>query len=384
MRMKTKQEVLKEHLKEWLKTKPYSPDRKRLRMQLAKTVKLHPRSVGRAMKRLQLADSRKTVKRGRAVLYTKDVDAALYQIWEAMDYPCAEILRPMIGVYIDAFHTEHTWNIQHNTEHLLRCMSEATIKRRIAGWREKESRKRGYSSTVPSPLKDSIPIRKSHTWWGLPPGHTQTDTVVHCGDLLTGDVVYSLGLVDFSTYWVAYTAQWNKGEVATQKSLSRIREQFPFPLLEIHPDTGTEFINHHLVRWCAQEQLDITRSEPYKKNDNMCIEERNNNIARRHLGYARMDQESLADTAAAILKTASLIHNHFRPVRRMLTKKRIGAKWHRTFEKVAKTPYERVLASDQVSQADKDILRKQHESFNPLALKRELDTLKEQLRNLLK
>ena len=123
----------------------------------------------------------------------------------------------------------------------------------------------------------------------------------------------------------------------------------------------------------------MTRSEPYKKNDNMCIEERNNSIARKHLGYVRMDDESLVATSREILRVACLLSNHFRPVRRMTSKVRVGARWKREFEKVAKTPYDRVLEHKDITEKDKKKLREEHAKLNPLALKRELDILKVKL-----
>lgn len=328
-------------------------------------------------------DSGSPPRGGRPRIYTKECDSALYQIWEVMSYPCGEILNPMIETYRDAFIEENEWNYTDETNSLLIQMSLGTVKNRIAGWREKENTTRGRSSTVPSPLKDSIPIRKSHTWVGLPPGHVQTDTVVHCGDYLTGDVVYSLGIVDFATYWSEYTAQWNKGEVATRESLERILERTPFPLKELHPDTGSEFINYHVQRWTQQQGIEMTRSEPYKKNDNMCIEERNDTISRTHLGYARMDSKDYVSLAQDILHTASLLHNHFRPVRRMKSKTRVGSKWKRVYEKVAVTPYERVLKHKEVSDVDKKKLQTEHESLKVLQLERELVRLKQQLRDKL-
>eukprot|EP00919_Chromeraceae_sp_WS-2016_P009463 GHVR01022205.1.p2 GENE.GHVR01022205.1~~GHVR01022205.1.p2 ORF type:complete len:240 (-),score=15.98 GHVR01022205.1:1537-2256(-) len=224
-----------------------------------------------------------------------------------------------------------------------------------------------------------IPIRKSHTWVDLPPGYVQTDSVVHCGDLLTGDVVYSVGCVDFATYWSEYAAQWNKGQEVTCESIKWLRGRFPFPLMELHPDTGNEFINYHVHAWATAEGIAMTRSEPYKKNDNMCIEERNNSIARRHLGYARLDEVSVVPVTQELLRVACLLHNHFRPVRRMLSKVRIGSQWKRTFEKEAKTPYQRVLEHAEVLEEHKAVLRAAHAELNPLALKRDLDMLKEKL-----
>jgi len=378
MNMATKQEVLRAHLKRWLATKPYSKERRELREHLSHTLCIHTNSVGRAMRCVQM--KRNTgVRRGRPKKYTKDVDAALYEIWDAMDKPCAEVLQPMVDTYIHAFVDERTWTYNDMVEPLLKSMSIGTIKQRISGWRTQAGDTRGYSATTPSNLKLMIPIRKSHTWTGLPPGHTQTDTVVHCGDHLTGDVVYSVGIVDFATYWSEYTAQWNKGEIATRESVATILEHFPFPITELHPDSGNEFINYHLKRWADTHGIAMTRSEQYKKNDNMCIEERNGSIARKHLGYARLDDECIVPIAAELLRISCMVHNHFRPVRRMIHKEWVGTKWCRTYEKVAKTPYQRVLDHSAVLDADKARLRAVHTNLNPLRIKRELDTLKTEL-----
>jgi hypothetical protein len=263
-------------------------------------------------------------------------------------------------------------------------MSLGTLKDRVAELREKHNKKHGRSATVSSPLKGAIPIRKSHTWKYLPPGYMQTDSVVHCGDVLTDDVIYTVGCVDFATYWSEYEAQWNKGERATLESLKTIEFRFPFPVLEIHPDTGNEFINYHVYTWTVENSIGMTRSEAYKKNDNMCIEERNGNIPRKHLGHVRLDDQELLPLAQEILRTACLLENHFRAVRRMTSKERVGGKWKKTYEKESKTPYLRVLERKEISEDAKEKLKKEHESLNPLALKRNLDMLKQELGKKLK
>lgn len=379
MTMATKHEVLQAHLKKWLACKSNKEERGEMIKELSKSLKIHKKSIGRSMRRLQLKDGSESEKRGRSVYYGKDVDAALFKIWEEMEYPCAENIHSSFKNYVMYFTNDNDWSFNDETTGKLYAISIGTLKLRIKNFRKKKGFGRGRSSTVSSPLKGMIPIRKSHTWNDLPPGYVQLDSVVHCGDLLTGDVVYSVGGVDFATYWSCYDAQWNKGKEITLESLKIIRERIPFPLLELHPDTGNEFINYHVHDWSVSEKINMTRSEPYKKNDNMCIEERNNSIARKHLGYVRMDDSSLVSTSREILRVACLLHNHFRPVRRMVSKIRYGAKWKRTFEKVAKTPYERVLEHEKVSKKDKKKLREAHTKLNPLVLKKELDILKEKL-----
>ena len=377
--MITKHSVLQANLNEWLACKGNKKKRGELINRFSKSLSIHKKSVGRSMRRLQLKDNSKQESRGRSVYYGKDVDSALSKIWEEMEYPCAENMHSSIKDYVTYFTKDNDWNFSDETTGKSNSASIGTLKLRIKSFRKKKKMGRGRSATVSSPLKGMIPIRKSHTWVGLPPGYVQTDSVVHCGDLLTGDVLYSVGCVDFATYWSCYDAQWNKGKEVTLKSLKVIRERFPFSLLELHPDTGNEFINYHVYDWAIKEKIDMTRSEPYKKNDNMCIEERNNSIARKHLGYTRMDDVLFVSTSREILKVACLLHNHFRPVRRMISKTREGAKWKRKFEKVSKTPYQRVLEHPKVSKSDKEKLRVEHEKLNPLELKRELDILKKKL-----
>jgi hypothetical protein len=385
MNMTTKHEVAKSHLEDWLACRKDKKQRGEKARELAKVLKLHIKSVGRTMRRVQMKSATKEETRGRPVTFGTDVTAALYQVWDAMDYPSGEnMTTTSIDTYIAAFVAEKKWNYGDDTTTQLLSMSEGTRKLRLRHLREKYHKGKGRCSTYSSPLKGMIPIRKSHTWHDLPPGHAQTDSVAFCGDILTGDIVYGVGCVDFATYWSEYNAQWNKGQEATCDSLKTLRARFPFPLRELHPDSGSEFINNHVIRWAHAESIELTRSEPYKKNDNMCIEERNNSIARRHLGYARLDRHEYTPIAAEILRIACLLHNHFKPVRRMTGKVREGAKWKRTFEKEALTPYERVMRSEYVSTADKEKVGAIHMTLNPLALRRELATLKAELGKKLK
>ena len=378
--MTTKHEVLQAHLSQWLACKGDKKKRGELNKKLAQSLSLNQKSISRAMRRLQLKDKNREENRGRSTYYGKDTEAALFTLWKEMDYPCAENIHPSINDYIGYFIKDKQWNHNQKTTEKLKIMSVGTLKLKIANLREKHHKKRGRSATVSSPLKGMIPIRKSYSWMNLPAGYLQTDSVVHCGDLLTSDVVYSVGCVDFTTYWSEYTAQWNKGERATLESLKAIRSRFPFPVIEIHPDTGNEFINYHVYKWAKEESIALTRSEPYKKNDNMCIEERNNNIARNHLGYVRLDDQKMLSLATEILRLACLLSNHFRPVRRLTAKTKGGnGRWQKTIEKEAKTPYLHVLEQKNLSEDLKEKLRTEHDSLNPLALKRELDILKQRL-----
>jgi hypothetical protein len=377
--MATKQEIFREHLGVWLAARGDRKRRGEIIKQVSAIAKIHPKSVGRAFRRVQLSSASRETLRGRSVYYTKDVDAALYDLWEAANRPCGELLYPLIGEYLEVLLRDSLWQHGEEATGKLRTMSEMTVRRRVGTFRIRYGVGRGRSATRASDLKRIVPIFKG-PWESLPPGNGQLDTVAHCGDSLLGDFAYTVNYTDAATYWGSRRAQWNKGQEATKGSLVVIKQRLPFLWLMGHPDTGSEFINYLTLEWCDAEGIRLTRSEPGRKNDNMYVEERNGHVVRKYLGWQRLD----ADPGIVVLMNdyydmLDLYLNHFQAVRRTLVKERVGSKYVRVFEKVAKTPYQRVLGHPAVSAEVKEKLRREHDALNPLLLKRRLDTLKKKI-----
>jgi hypothetical protein len=380
MNMATKRNIFEEHLTRWLKAKGNKQKRGEITTHICFVTGIHRNSVPRAFKRLQLRDPLIEDKRGRATYYTPDVTAALKDVWEAGDEACGELLHPEIPEYVAALIRDGLWT--HSTEATtkLLAMSERTIKRRVCAFERSRGFGKGISATKPSELKAIIPIFKG-PWKDLPPGHMQIDTVAHCGSTLLGDFVFSLSAIDAATYWTSTRAQWNKGQEATVASMQSINETLPFVWREAHPDTGSEFINWHCKQWCDTEDIAMSRSEPGKKNDNMYVEERNNHIVRRYFGYRRFDCPLVVPLMNEFYRVQGLYSNHFKAVRRQVSRERVGSKYVRRYEKVAKTPYQRVLEHTAVEESVKEKLRAEHATLNPLTLKREMDRLLEMVNN---
>ena len=120
----------------------------------------------------------------------------------------------------------------------------------------------------------------------------------------------------------------------------------------------------------------MTRSEPGKKNDNMYVEERNGHVVRKYLGYTRFDCREVVDMINELYDVLALYLNHFQAVRRTLTKERVGAKYKRTYEKIARTPYTRMLEHSDVTESVKKKLREEHAKLNPLVLKKKISKKK--------
>lgn len=372
--MATKHNVLKEHLPDWLKAKGDRAERSRIRKLVSEAIHIHPKSVPRSFRRLELRGKDPRHRPGRPKTYTPDVIAALRDAWEAGDGCCGELLHPMIPEYVEILKRDGEWSHTEEATHKLLRMSLISVKRQALSLQKKHGIRRGKSTTKPSSLKGLIPIFKG-PWKDVSPGQGQIDTVAHCGDTLLGDFIFTVNYTDAATYWMVPRAQWNKGQIATQESLAEIRNRLPFPILMLHPDSGSEFINRNLKTWCDTEGISLTRSEPGKKNDNMYVEERNGHVVRRYLGYVRYDRPEAVPIMNELHDALALYLNHFKAVRRQLSRERLGSKYVRKYEKTAKTPYARVLENQGISKEAKDRLKAEHASLNPLHLKKRIDTL---------
>jgi hypothetical protein len=372
MDMATKHDIFKEHLRAWLEAKDNREKRKEIVEHICFTAHVHPKSVSRGFRRAQMRDGSKTYRRGRSATYGPDVTAALKVIWEMASEPCAENIHPLIAEYVAILRRDGHWKeIDSVTEKLL-VMSLGTMKKRIGKFKRRSYPSHGKSTTNPSAIHTHIPIRIG-PWDKAGAGTIQIDTVAHCGHSTAGDYVFTVNSTDIATLWGTRRAQWNKGQTATVRSMEAMEKDTPFPLMERHPDSGSEFINWHCLEWSEARGQKLTRSRPNHKNDNCFVEERNGHVVRRYVGYARLDRSEYVDVLNSVYDVLTPYLNHFIASRRTLSKERIGSKWKIARERIAMTPYQRVLARHDVTGDVKEKLRKEHDGMSPLLLKQEID-----------
>src|SRR3989344_5540617 len=374
MTMATKNDIFKEYKAEYFKA---TKERKGEILELVcAVIKIHRKAAIRKFSRLQKKDPSKEDYRGRPTYYTPDVTAALKDVWEWASEICGELLHSCIAEHIDILERDKKWKYGNEITGKLRAMSERTMKRRVALFMKARLGK-GVSSTSPSLLKEIIPIFDGK-WNEVIPGHGQIDTVVHCGASLIGDMAYTLNYTDVRTFWIVPRAQWNKGQEATRANVESVRDQLPFTLFSIHPDSGGEFINWHMKDWCDTNKIKMTRSRPNHSNDNMHVEERNGHVVRRFLGYIRIDCKEAIPVMNDFYRVLGLYLNHFIPSRKCIEKMRVGSKYRRKYDK-AQTPYQRVLASPDIPEEAKEKPRKEHATLNPRVLKEEWEKLRDMI-----
>lgn len=374
--METKNQIFNRYKKEYFKAR-VKKDREELTQILnlvTDVSEMNRKSAIRKFSCLQKKDSGCAETRGRKTYYTQDAISALKDVWEASNRACGELLFSVIAEYAEILRRDRMWNNSNEATGKLLEMSLGTVKLKTRGFMKARKKGRGFSFTSPSNLKHIIPIF-SGSWKDELPGSGQIDTVAHCGATLLGDFAYTLNYVDISTLWDIARAQWNKGQEATTNSIEYIKNSLPVLLRKIHPDTGSEFINWHCKRFCDTNGIAMTRSRPNHKNDNMYIEERNGHIIRKYIGYARLDCKEAVEALNNIYAILCPYLNHFIPSRKCVEKVRVGSRYVKKYEKIAKTPYQRMIEDDNISEKTKERLRIEHAQLNPLVMKREIDRL---------
>lgn len=373
MNMTTKKSIFGELLKEWLAAKGDRRKRGEMVRHVCFVTGMHPKSVPRSFRREQMRDSARPERRGRPTVYGPDVTAALKEVWNAANEPCGENFHAVIGEYVSILKRDGMWRYGRETTGKLCAMSVGTVKARVGNFaRERRSFGGGRSTTKPSSIMSMIPIRMDG-WKDAPAGTAQLDTVAHCGDSAAGDYCFTVNAACAATLWSVRRAQWNKGAKATWNSMEGLEGGFPFPVLEWHPDSGSEFVNWHCLEKCRGSKIALTRSRPNRKNDNCLVEERNGHIVRAYVGYGRLDAVEVVNALNDVYDALDQYLNHFVASRRIISKQRVGAKWRVTREKTALTPYRRVTSREDVDMEAKARVREDHERLNPLVLKREID-----------
>lgn len=362
-------DIFKEYLKEYLIG---NKDRKgHILDHVCFVTKMHRKASVRKFKSLQLHDPYRLECRGRSEYYGPDVTIALKEVWSVGNEVCGELLFPLINEFIDILIRDKKWKHRDSSTAKLRAMKLATVRRRVSLFIKARGKRNGISTTRPSNLKGVIPTFNG-PWKDLPPGNGQIDTVIH-KDTMLGDAVYTLNYTDSATCLCLPRAQWNKGQLATLENIKEIKNRLPYPWLLAHPDSGSEFINYMAFDWFKENDIKYFRSRSGKKNDNMYVEERNGHVIRKMIGYINLDCIQVVPLLNEYYDVMTPYLIHFVAVRRMLFKDKIGSKYKRVYEKIPKTPYQRIMEHQSVSKEIKEKLKREHEKLNPLVLKQEMD-----------
>ncbi|MFF2028839.1 DDE-type integrase/transposase/recombinase [Arthrobacter sp. NPDC058192] len=318
----------------------------------------------------------------RSPLYGEPVIEALRFCWAVQGTPCGRLLAAALPDLVPRLRRFKELQIDDTTAAQLLRIAPATIDRRLRPDRAKLA-PRGRSHTKPGTLlKDSIRVRTWAEWDDAVPGFVEVDLVGHEGGNSSGEFCFTLDITDIATGWTETRSVRNKAQKWVFAAIKDARAAFPFPILGIDSDNGSEFINRELLRWCEQENLTFTRSRSGNKNDGAHVEQKNWHIVRQTVGYHRYDTAAELELLNRIWALQRLLTNHFAPQQKLVAKVRTGAKVSKTYDRPA-TPFQRVLAdTGTVSRDVKTRLRRENKPLNPAGIQRQVQALSAELLTL--
>jgi hypothetical protein len=311
------------------------------------------------------------IRTGRPVVFAASTLLPwLRPIWAATDYACGRRLVAMLPEWVPAYEA-HVRRMPTDVREKLLLASGRTLDRLLAPLR---GLPQGRSLTRPGTLlRQQIPIRGS-VWEDGKAGWLEVDTVALCGGSVAADFVWMVDAVDYATTWVELRAIWGRGQAATLAALQDMEAHLPFPLLGLDSDNGGEFINYHVLSWLQQRPRPVfmTRSRPYKKDDNAHVEQKNWTHVRQCFGYERHDNPEVVALINTLAKGAyGQLRNYFHASLKLEGKETKEGRIRRHYGP-AQTPLKRVLASAEVSGATKTRLQAEKARLNPLVLQEEV------------
>jgi len=168
---------------------------------------------------------------------------------------------------------------------------------------------------------------------------------------------------------------WGGGQAGTLEALQDVEKVLPFPLLGLDSDNGGEFLNHHVLGWLQKRERPVfmTRSRPYKKDDNAHVEQKNWTHIRQWFGYERHDNPDAVERINALTRGPyRQLLNYFHASLKLEGKKRKEGRTVRIYG-AARTPLARVLESAEATPETKARLEVEKGRLNPFALKREIE-----------
>jgi len=343
------------------------PAKGRLLDEVCEVTGYHRKAVSRLLRRP--ARPRRRRRGGPPVRYGPVVVGTLRRIWEAAGYPWSLRLQALLPTWLPW--ACRRWRIPHEVVEKLRTRSPRQMDRCLRPFKS-ELRKRQYGRTKPGTLlKHQIPL-KTDRWDVQVPGFTEIDLVAHSGDRADGEFLHSLNVTDIHTTWVETRAVMGKSQHHVQEGLEYLRQAMPFRLRGIDSDNGSEFINHHLRRYCTRQAIQFTRGRPYKKDDNAHIEQKNWTHVRKLLGYVRYDSAPALTAINALYEELRLLQNLLLPSVKLVEKRRVGARLRRRYD-APRTPLERVEACAEADPAKVRALRQLRARLDPFVLAQRID-----------
>jgi len=313
--------------------------------------------------------------------YSDELVVCLALCWRIARYPTGKRLSAMLPTLVEGLRRDGEIELSDEAARLLCKVSPATIDRRLAPARRLLV-PRGRTHTKPGTLlKSQIPIRTWSEWDEKLPGFVEVDLVGHEGGNPFGEFCFTLTMTDVMTGFTVNRSVPNKAATWVTEAIDHAAGQFPFPILGLDSDNGSEFINAHLFDYCVAHKITFTRSRSYNKNDGAHAEQKNWTHVRELVGYLRFDTDEELELLNTIWLFDARFTNHLLAQQKLVERRREGSKVVKRYDRAA-TPVERAIASGVLSPAKVASLRKMTRAIRPGVLSRHITALAGELEKL--
>jgi len=317
----------------------------------------------------------------RRPVYPPGVVSALELCWRVARCPAGKRLAPMLVVLVPMLRRDGEMDLTDDEAALLVAMSAATIDRRLQGAKVLAGFAARSHTKPGSLLKSQIPIRTWSEWDDATPGFVEIDLVGHEGGNSFGEFCFTLTMTDIATGWTVNRSVANKAAIHVVEAITYASALFPFPILGIDSDNGSEFINAHLLKHCLDRKITFTRSRPGNKNDGAHVEQKNWTHVRTLVGYLRFDTPAELAVLNRIWDLDHRFTNLLCTQQKLISRKRVGAKIIKRHDP-AQTPYQRATAAGVLTADQKRDLTRARSQLHPGRLQREIDQLSVRLERL--
>ena len=264
----------------------------------------------------------------------------------------------------------------------VRAMSAATIDRYLKPHKD-SAYPNALSATTPSHiLRSSVPVRTSMDDPITTAGFLELDTVAHCGHTLKGEFLRTLTATDPVTGWTMLRTIRNNAFIHIHGGLEWITKHAPIPVTGVDFDNGSEFMNWAVITWCDKQAIPVTRSRPYKHNDNAHVEQRNGDWVRRHAFRYRYETDAELALLNELWDLVMARKNHLLPcVKATGWDTTPAGRKKRTYDK-PRTPYQRLIDTGTLDEQTHTRLQAEHAALNPAKLTRAITHIQTQLIDL--
>lgn len=335
----------------------------------------HPKSAIRVLNRVEGEDA-PVPRPARPRVYDETFRRTLVVLWEASDRVCGKRLRALLPTLVPALEHHGHLTIDSTTRAKLIAISAASIDRLLQEARGLSDRR--SPRRTPTALRRSVPIRTYADWNAPPPGFMEADLVAHCGEVISGAFVHTLTLTDIASGWTECVPLVVRESALVIEAIEHLQPALPFPLRGLDVDNGGEFLNEVLVAYCRDRGIELTRSRPYRKNDQAWVEQKNGSVVRRLIGYRRLEGSAAAAILARLYAASRLFVNFFQPSFKLKEKLRVGGRTIKRYD-APQTPCARLLALQSTPVPMRTMLEEALRTLDPLRLLEEIRNTQHQL-----